>query len=103
VIDHCLPSAWNGSWNGALDNSSATSAVSAMIRAISAASAPGAWGHTSCKRQVSGSIPLTGSQVRWGKCPLCVRFVERMLLAGLSGSAPTGVTDGGGGVAEVPN
>lgn len=23
VIDHCLPSAWNGSWDGALDNPSA--------------------------------------------------------------------------------
>jgi hypothetical protein len=39
VIDRCLPSAWNGSWNGALDNPSAASAVGAMTRAIGAASA----------------------------------------------------------------
>src|SRR5689334_8917693 len=32
------------------------------LRAISAASACAARGHPSCKRQVSGSIPLTGSQ-----------------------------------------
>jgi hypothetical protein len=30
------------------------------------------------------------------------RLVERMLLAGLSGSTPTAVTDGGGGVDEAP-
>ena len=34
-----------------------------MTCAIGAASALGARGRTSCKRQVSGSIPLTGSQV----------------------------------------
>jgi hypothetical protein len=62
VMGHCLPFAWNGSWNGALDNPSAASAVSAMTSAIGAASAHGARGRTSCKRQVSGSIPLTGSQ-----------------------------------------
>jgi hypothetical protein len=72
VVDHCLPSAWNGLWNGALDNPSAASAVSAMTCAIGAASAHGARGRTSCKRQVSGSIPLTGSQVSGGKYPLCV-------------------------------
>jgi DNA-binding transcriptional regulator YiaG len=38
VTDHCAPSAWNVSWNG-LANSSTASAVSAIIRAISAASA----------------------------------------------------------------
>jgi hypothetical protein len=69
VMDHCLPSAWNGSWNGALDNPRAASAVGAMTCVIGAASARGAEGRTSCKRQVSGSIPLTGSQVRWGKAP----------------------------------
>ena len=37
-----------------------------MTCAIGAASANGARGRTSCKRQVSGSIPLTGSQVREG-------------------------------------
>jgi hypothetical protein len=36
-MDHCLPSAWNGSWNGALDNPSAARAVSAMTCAIGAA------------------------------------------------------------------
>jgi hypothetical protein len=38
-----------------------------------------------------------------GESALCVsRFVERMLLAGLSGQRPTVVTDGGGGVDEAP-
>jgi hypothetical protein len=44
----------------------------------------GAWGRTSCKRQASGSNPLTGSQVS-DLCTLfafgCVaQFVERMAL-----------------------
>jgi hypothetical protein len=65
-----LAVAWNGSWNDAPGNPSAAGAVSAMTRAIRAASAFGARGLPSCKRQVSGSIPLTGSpQVREGKCP----------------------------------
>jgi len=34
-----------------------------MTHVTAAASAPGARGRTSCKRQVSGSIPLTGSQL----------------------------------------
>jgi hypothetical protein len=38
-----------------------------------------------------------------GVSALCVsRFVERMLLAGLSGSVPAAVTDGGGGVDQAP-
>jgi hypothetical protein len=44
------------------DNPSAVSAVSAIIRIICAASAFGARGRYSCKRQASGSNPLTGSQ-----------------------------------------
>jgi len=55
--------AWNGSWNVVSDNPSAVGAVSAMTCAIGAASALGARGRTSCKRQASGSNPLTGSQV----------------------------------------
>jgi catechol 2,3-dioxygenase-like lactoylglutathione lyase family enzyme len=47
------------------------SALSAMIRVICAASALGARGRTSCKRQASGSNPLTGSQLSQGKYPLC--------------------------------
>ncbi len=66
----CVLSAWNVSWDGLLAYSSAASAVSAINRAISAASALGARGRTSCKRQVSGSIPLTGSQVRRGSSSL---------------------------------
>jgi hypothetical protein len=73
-MDRCLPSPWNVSWNGALDNSSAASAVSAVTCVIGAASAHGARGRTSCKRQVSGSIPLTGSQVRGGLVP-CLRLI----------------------------
>ena len=61
IVDHCVPSAWNVSWNGPLAYSSAASAVSAINRAISAASACAARGRTSCKRQASGSNPLTGS------------------------------------------
>jgi hypothetical protein len=66
-----LPSAWTGSWTGAPNNPSAVSAVNAMTCVICAASAPGAWGRTSRKRQVSGSNPLTGSQVRWAEGPPC--------------------------------
>jgi len=70
AMDFCPPSAWNGSWDGAPNNPSAVGAISAMDCAIGAASALGARGRTSCKRQVSGSIPLTGSQVREGVYPL---------------------------------
>ena len=66
----CLPSASNGSWHGAAENPSAVSAVSAMTCAISAASVHGARGRASCKRQASGSNPLTGSQVRPGSALL---------------------------------
>ena len=69
--------AWNGSWNVAHETPRTASAVSAMIRAIGAASALGAWGRTSCKRLVSGSIPLTGSQVRRVEAPACTTSVER--------------------------
>jgi hypothetical protein len=55
-----------------------------MTGGIVAASALGARGRTSCKRQVSGSIPHTGSQVRRDKALCLSRFVERMLSAGLS-------------------
>src|SRR4029077_16791013 len=103
AMDFCPLPAWNDSWDDAQNNPSAAGAVSAIADAIGAASACAACEHTSCKRQVSGSIPLTGSQGRWGKCPLVFRFVERMLLAALSGSARTAVTDGGGGVDEAPN
>ena len=65
-------SGWNVLWNGALDNSSAVSAVSAMTCAVGAASAHGARGRASCKRQVPGSNPGTGSQVRKGKYLQCV-------------------------------
>jgi len=70
AMGRCLPRAWNGSWNGAPDNPSAAGAVSAMTCAIGAASVHGVRGRASCKRQVSGSIPLTGSQVREGVYPL---------------------------------
>ena len=51
AMAHFPPSAWNGSWNDAPDNPSAAGAVSAMTCAIIAASAHGARGRTSCKRQ----------------------------------------------------
>jgi hypothetical protein len=53
---------WTGSWTGAPDNPSVVSAVSAMIRVFCAGRTLGAWGRASCKRQVSGSNPLTGSR-----------------------------------------
>jgi hypothetical protein len=46
--------------------------------------------------QASGSIPLTGSQVRGGKALYASRFVERTSSAGLPDGAPAVVTDGGG-------
>jgi hypothetical protein len=71
-----VPSVWNVSWNGLLADSSAAGAVSAIYRAISTASACAARGHPSCKRQVSGSIPLTGSQLRGGMIASRSWFVE---------------------------
>jgi hypothetical protein len=50
--DHCLSSAWNGSWNGALDSPSAVSVVRAITCAISAAGAYGARDGASCKQLV---------------------------------------------------
>jgi len=66
TFGHCHGplSAWNGSWNDEPDNPSAASAIRAITRVIGAGRALVASGRTSCKRQVSGSIPLTGSQVR---------------------------------------
>jgi hypothetical protein len=81
AMAHFPPSAWNGSWNDAPDNPSAAGAVSAMTCAIIAASAHGARGRTSCKRQVSGSNPLTGSQ--WSS-----RFSEAYFHAGLGLTFP---------------
>ena len=74
AMGRCAPFAWNGSWNGALDYPSAADAVSAMTYVICAASAYGARGRTSCKRQASGSNPLTGSQVRRGFGPAGARI-----------------------------
>jgi hypothetical protein len=74
--------AWTGSWTGAQDNPSAASAISAITQGIVAARAPGAPSRASCKRQASGSNPLTGSQVRWVTTFCVSRFVERMTLAG---------------------
>jgi hypothetical protein len=48
-----------------------------MTRAICAASTLGARGRTSCKRQVSGSIPLTGSQFSGRTSTLVPRAMER--------------------------
>jgi len=72
-MDYCVPAVWNVSWNGLLAYSSAAGAVSAVDRAISAASACAARDHPSCKRQVSGSIPLTGSASRGRSQPSHLR------------------------------
>jgi hypothetical protein len=58
AMDRCPPSAWNGSWNDAPDNLSAVGAVSAITRAIRAASALSARGRTTCKRQVTSSTAI---------------------------------------------
>ena len=71
VMCRCLSSTWNVSWKGALDNPSASSA-SSVIPCFIRARARAARSRASCKRQVSGSIPLTGSPARGGKSPLCV-------------------------------
>jgi hypothetical protein len=62
---------WTGSWTGASDNSSAVSAISAMIRGIGAASVRGARGRASHNPPVVGSSPtrptyLTCGKVRFG-------------------------------------
>jgi hypothetical protein len=62
VMGYYLPSPCTGSWTGAQGNPSAASAISAVIRAVCAASTFGARGRTSCKRQASGSNLLTGSR-----------------------------------------
>ena len=54
---------WNASWNVQPGKSWVDGAIRARSCAICPGSAHGALGRTSCKRQVSGSNPLTGSQV----------------------------------------
>jgi hypothetical protein len=61
-----LEDSWNGSWNGGGENPSVLGAVVALSCGIGAGSGPKAREHASCKRQVSGSNPLTGSQVNEG-------------------------------------
>jgi hypothetical protein len=56
-----LEGAWNGSWNGGAGNPSVLGAAGAFSCGIGAGSGPKAREHASCKRQVSGSNPLTGS------------------------------------------
>ena len=48
------------------ENPSVLGAVVALSCGIGAGSGPKAWEHASCKRQVSGSNPLTGPQVNEG-------------------------------------
>jgi hypothetical protein len=52
-----MPGAWNGPWNGAPDTPSTASVISAITRAIGAASAFGVRGRTYGKEKVYGSIP----------------------------------------------
>jgi hypothetical protein len=70
---------------GSLENQGA---VSAMTRAISAASAPSARGRTTSKRPVSGSISLTGSQLS----SVCIASVL-VPAAGYRGPDRTGCGD----------
>jgi hypothetical protein len=48
-------------WNGSPGNTRVLGAARALSYGIGAGSGPMAPGHASCKRQVSGSNPLTGS------------------------------------------
>src|SRR6478672_8363287 len=80
ALDLSPPSAWNGSWDDAEDNPSAAGALSAIACAIGAARACAACERTSCKRQVIGSNPLTGSQVSGSYVPFAPRSEERMSL-----------------------
>jgi hypothetical protein len=81
-----------------------------MTCAIGAASALGEWGRTSCKRQVSGSIPLTGSQVRPGKALQCPSYrgtdespqVHRQDRAASQAAWFSGITPGNGQPARAP-
>ena len=82
---------------------SAVGVVSAITRVIGAARAFGAWSRASCKRQVSGSIPLTGSQVRRGKCPLLVSIRGTNVIGWSADGAPQVVMDGGGRSDEAPS
>ncbi len=70
------PSVWDGSWNDALHDPSAASAAGAITCVIGAARGQGAWGRAPCKRQASGSNPLTGSKVRGYMVPLRAASVE---------------------------
>jgi hypothetical protein len=89
ATNRCLPFAWNVSWNGALGDRSASSATGAIPCSIRAASTHAARSRASCKRQVSGSIPLTGSQVR--------RIGAFTSDRETNGSPLTAITDGDGG------
>jgi hypothetical protein len=61
--------AWNGSWNGPPRNPLVLGAAVALSCGIGAGSGPKAREHASCKRQVSGSNPLTGSTSIPAKMP----------------------------------
>ena len=56
------PPPWNESWNGSPGNTRVLGAARALLYGIGAGSGRMAPGHASCKRQVSGSNPLTGSK-----------------------------------------
>ena len=61
------PAAWNGSWNGSPEDPLVLGAAAALSCGIGAGSGSNARKHASCKRQVSGSIPLTGSTMMAAK------------------------------------
>ena len=86
------PFAWDVSWDDAPHSPSAARAVSAMTCAIRAARTFSARRRTSCKRQVSGSIPLTGSQVRRGKSPPYVSVRGTNVVGDVAGSDPIAPT-----------
>jgi hypothetical protein len=89
----CPPSAWDDSWDDPPNNPSAASAIRAITRAIGATSACTACEQTSCKRQVSGSNPLTGSQFSMCGGLVIVNAASRARYTAVTGqTAPLQVT-----------
>ena len=85
----CPPSAWNGSWDDAPNNPSAAGAISAMTRAIGAASALGARGRTSCKRVANATPDLMLALLRLvPQCSLTRSYGSGGELCEVGGSSP---------------
>jgi hypothetical protein len=88
-MDPFSPSAWNGSWNDAPNSPSVAGAVSAMTRAIRAASALNARGRTTCKRMANATPDLMLALLRLVRqCSLTRSNGSGGQLCEVSGSSP---------------